>query len=145
MVDHAYEGLGIDHEAVASAKPWASCDMSSLEPGDAEYPRQPALVARPAPLRIRSAIRRMSAAGPVPSVRRMTGQSTRRRVGIRFVAPPPGQRIERATGVSDVEIDGPVLRCVVTGSVQPLLEALRGHEVIGLESTPTDERRRTAP
>jgi hypothetical protein len=29
-----------------------------------------------------------------------------------------------------------VLRCLVNGSVQPFLEALRGYEVIGLTSTP---------
>ena len=46
------------------------------------------------------------------------------------------QRIERAAGVSDVEIDGPVVRCLVAGSFQPFLEALRGHEIISLQSTP---------
>jgi hypothetical protein len=39
--------------------------------------------------------------------------------------------------VSEVEIDGPVLRCLVLGSFQPFLEALRGHEVICLTSTST--------
>jgi hypothetical protein len=59
------------------------------------------------------------------------------RVEVSFVGAPPVQQIERASGVSAVEIDGPVLRCVVRGSFQPFLEALRGHEVISLESTST--------
>jgi hypothetical protein len=36
--------------------------------------------------------------------------------------------------VSEVEADGSVLRCLVCGSFQPFLEALRGHEVLGLLS-----------
>jgi hypothetical protein len=43
--------------------------------------------------------------------------------------------VERASGVSDVEVDGPVLRCRVCGSFQPFLEALRGYEVVSLTST----------
>ena len=47
---------------------------------------------------------------------------------------PPTQQVTRASGVSEVEIDGETLRCVVCGSFQPFLEALRGHEVISLQS-----------
>jgi hypothetical protein len=32
-----------------------------------------------------------------------------------------------------VEIDGSILRCVVCGSFQSFLEALRGHEVIDFD------------
>jgi hypothetical protein len=56
------------------------------------------------------------------------------RVEVSFVGAPPVQKIERASGVSEVEIDGSVLRCLVLGSFQPFLEALRGHEVISLTS-----------
>jgi hypothetical protein len=59
------------------------------------------------------------------------------RVEVSFIAAPPSARIERASGVSEVEVDGPTLRCLVCGSFQPFLEALRGHEVISLESTST--------
>jgi hypothetical protein len=52
------------------------------------------------------------------------------------VGTPPLRQIERASGVSEVDIDGPTVRCLVTGSFQPFLEALRGHEVITLQSTP---------
>jgi hypothetical protein len=58
------------------------------------------------------------------------------RVEVSFVGAPPAQRIERAAGVSEVEVDGGVLRCCVQGSFQPFLEALRGHEVISLVSSP---------
>jgi hypothetical protein len=59
------------------------------------------------------------------------------RVEVSFVGTPPTAQIERASGVSEVEIHGATLRCVVCGSFQPFLEALRGHEVIKLTSTPT--------
>ena len=59
------------------------------------------------------------------------------RVEVSFVGAPPTLRIERASGVSDVETDGPILRCLVSGSFQPFLEALRGHEVMSLTSMPT--------
>jgi hypothetical protein len=59
-----------------------------------------------------------------------------RRVEVTFVGPPPARQIARASGVSDVDVDDRRLRCLVSGSVQPFLEALRGYEVIGLTSTP---------
>jgi hypothetical protein len=67
----------------------------------------------------------------------MTQEPPIQRVEVSFVGAPPAQQIERASGVSGVEIDGPILRCVVCGSFQPFLEALRGHEVIRLTSMPT--------
>ncbi len=56
-------------------------------------------------------------------------------VEVSFVGIPPVRQIERASGVSEVEVDGEILRCQVCGSFQPFLEALRGHEVIMLTST----------
>jgi hypothetical protein len=56
------------------------------------------------------------------------------RVEISFAGRPPLRQIERASGVSEVVVDGPIVRCLVTGSFQPFLEALRGHEVIALSS-----------
>jgi len=58
-----------------------------------------------------------------------------RRVEVSFTGAAPARQVERAPGVSEVEIDGSVLRCLVCGSFQPFLEALRGHEVVGLDST----------
>jgi hypothetical protein len=59
-----------------------------------------------------------------------------RRVEITFVGSPPARQLARASGVSEVVVDGRRVRCLVNGSVQPFLEALHGYEVIGLTSTP---------
>jgi hypothetical protein len=74
----------------------------------------------------------------------MTDDLPVQRVEVRFVAPPSAQQIERASGVSDVRIDGATLRCLVFGSFQPFLEALRGHEVISLSSTPAQSSDRNS-
>ena len=66
----------------------------------------------------------------------MTNELPTQRVEIRFVGTPPAQQVERAPGVSEVQIEGARLRCLVCGSFQPFLEALRGHEVISFTSTP---------
>ena len=69
----------------------------------------------------------------------MTSEQPVQRVEVTFVGNPPVQQIARASGVSEVEVGGPIVRCLVCGSFQPFLEALRGHEVISLKSTPTHE------
>ena len=56
------------------------------------------------------------------------------RVEVSFVGAPPVQQVRRASGVSGVEVDGRILRCLVKGSFQPFLEALRGYEVISLQA-----------
>lgn len=61
------------------------------------------------------------------------------RVDITFIGAPPVGQIERASGVDDVEVDGSVVRCTVSGSFQPFLEALRGHEVVSFQSIPRSE------
>jgi hypothetical protein len=58
------------------------------------------------------------------------------RVEVSFVGAAPARQVERAPGVSDVEVHGSILRCLVCGSFQPFLEALRGHEVVGFSSAP---------
>ena len=58
-----------------------------------------------------------------------------RRVEVSFVGPAPVRQVERASGVSEVEVEGLILRCLVRGSFQPFLEALRGYEVDDLNST----------
>jgi hypothetical protein len=65
----------------------------------------------------------------------MTGELPIQRVEVSFVGSPPAHQVERASGVSAVETDGAILRCLVYGSFQPFLEALRGHEVLSLTST----------
>ena len=66
----------------------------------------------------------------------MSEQLVIQQVEVRFVGRPPLRRIENASGVSEVETEGLIVRCVVSGSFQPFLEALTGHEVISLESRP---------
>ena len=77
----------------------------------------------------------MAAPFAAPSVMNMTSPLPVQRVEVCFAGTPPVARIERAPGVSRVERDGPVVRCLVAGSFQQFLEALRGHEVITLQST----------
>jgi hypothetical protein len=59
------------------------------------------------------------------------------RVEVTFVGTPPTRQLERATGVIDVDVDGQTVRCLVYGSFQPFLEALRGYEVTSLTAIPT--------
>lgn len=66
----------------------------------------------------------------------MPEQPQIRRVEVSFVGAAPARQVEQASGVSEVETDGSVLRCLVCGSFQPFLEALRGHEVVGLDAAP---------
>ena len=67
----------------------------------------------------------------------MSDELSSRRVEVTFVRRPPARQIAAALGVTDVEVDGSNLRCLVCGSFQPLLEAMRGYEVINLTSIPT--------
>jgi hypothetical protein len=66
----------------------------------------------------------------------MTEELPSQRVEATFVGSPPAGQIARAAGVTEVEVDGPRLSCLVCGSFQPFLEALRGYEVIGLSAMP---------
>lgn len=65
----------------------------------------------------------------------MTDELPIRRVEVTFAGAAATRQVERASGVSEVESEGSVLRCLVRGSFQPFLEALRGYEVLVLDST----------
>ena len=78
----------------------------------------------------------MSVPGDRSNFPGMTTEYPAHRVEISFAGPPPVRRIGLANGVSEVEADGPIVRCLVAGSFQPFLEALHGHEVLTLRSTP---------
>ncbi len=78
----------------------------------------------------------MSARTLLPSLLLMAEEPTTQRVEVTFVGAPPARQVERASGVSEVEVDGPVLRCIVYGSFQPFLEALHCHEVVSPKSIP---------
>jgi hypothetical protein len=58
------------------------------------------------------------------------------RVEVTFVESPPTRQVKRASGVSEVEVDDHTIHCLVCGSFQPFLEALRGQEVLCLSSIP---------
>ena len=58
-------------------------------------------------------------------------------VEVTFTGTPPSRQIARASGVTDVRVDGHRVRCLVCGSFQPFLEALRGYEVTSLTAIPT--------
>ena len=60
-------------------------------------------------------------------------------VEVTFVGTPPTRQIERASGVSGVQVDGQVVRCLVCGSFQPFLEAVRGYEVVSLTAIPASD------
>jgi hypothetical protein len=66
----------------------------------------------------------------------MTEEPPSHRVEVTFVGRPPAGQIARASGVAELETDGCRLSCLVFGSFQPFLEALRGYEVTSLTSTP---------
>ncbi len=70
----------------------------------------------------------------------MTREPATQRVEVSFVGAPPARQVERASGVSEMEVDGQILRCLVSGSFQPFLEALRGHEVVDLRTLPAAVR-----
>jgi hypothetical protein len=83
----------------------------------------------------------MAAYRVLPRLQSMVTRHPTQRVEVSFVGTPPARQIERASGVSEVHVDGPIVRCLVTGSFQPFLEALRGHEVVTLQSTPAASTR----
>jgi len=64
------------------------------------------------------------------------------RVAVTFTGIPPTRPVGLASGVTDVQVDDHTLRCLVHGSVQPLLEAVRGYEVTSLTAV---EIRRALP
>ena len=61
------------------------------------------------------------------------------RVEVTFVGTPPTRQIERASGVSDVRVDGQLVCCLVYGSFQPFLGSLRGYEVTSLTAIPVHD------
>jgi hypothetical protein len=65
----------------------------------------------------------------------MANDTTTQRVEVTFVGPPPMRQIARASGVTDVEVEGRTVRCIVYGSFQPFLDAVRGYEIISLMSS----------
>jgi hypothetical protein len=84
-----------------------------------------------------SSIQTIRAAGCLLRLKGMAQQLPSQRVEVTFVGPPPARQVARASGVTEVKVDGRRLSCLVSGSFQPFLEALRGSEVINVTSPPT--------
>lgn len=76
---------------------------------------------------------------PAHSLIGMSGKFEVQQVEVSFVGVPPARQICNAAGVSEVEVDGTKVRCLVAGSFQPFLEALKGHEVLTLLSRKIEE------
>lgn len=66
----------------------------------------------------------------------MVQNAASQRVEVTFIGTPPRRQIAGASGVTDVRVDGHLVRCLVYGSFQPFLEALRGYEVTSLTAIP---------
>ena len=66
----------------------------------------------------------------------MVQNAASRLVEVTFIGTPPRRQIAGASGVTDVRVDGHLVRCLVYGSFQPFLEALRGYEVTSLTAIP---------
>jgi hypothetical protein len=87
----------------------------------------------------------MAAHRALPRLQNMIAEHPVQRVEVSFVGTPPVRQIERASGVSEIDVDGTVVHCLVTGSFQPFLGALRGHEVITLQSIPAAGPQASSP
>jgi ABC-2 type transport system ATP-binding protein len=59
-------------------------------------------------------------------------------VEIHFGEPVDAAEFTGLPGVSGVTVTGPVLRCTVDGSLDPLVKAAAGHEVVDLLSAEPD-------
>ena len=70
----------------------------------------------------------------------MPDSPTTHRVEVTFTGTPPSHPVGLASGVSNVEVDDHTLRCLVHGSVQPFLEAIRGYEVTNLTAVEITDR-----
>lgn len=66
----------------------------------------------------------------------MSQEPAIQRVEATFAGTPPSRRIIQASGVTDVEVEGHTVRCLIYGSFQPFLEAVRGYEVLSLTAIP---------
>ncbi len=78
----------------------------------------------------------MFARRPVPRFLAMSDEHPAWRVQADLTGKPPVDLIQRASGVSDVDVRGQVVCCRIDGSFQPFLEALRACEVVTLQSAP---------
>jgi beta-exotoxin I transport system ATP-binding protein len=65
-------------------------------------------------------------------------EKARHTVEVRFASPPPADAFAAVPGITDVRLDGPVLRCTMQGAVDPLVKALGRYTVTDLNSREAD-------
>jgi ABC-2 type transport system ATP-binding protein len=65
-------------------------------------------------------------------------EKARHTVEVRFGAPPPPDAFAAVPGITDVRLDGTVLRCSMQGMVDPLVKALSRYHVVDLNSREAD-------
>ena len=62
----------------------------------------------------------------------------RHTVEVRFGSPPPPDAFAAVPGITDVRLDGTLLRCTMQGAVDPLVKALSRYHVVDLNSHEAD-------
>ena len=65
-------------------------------------------------------------------------QKARHWVEVRFGSPPPPDAFAAVPGITDVRLDGTLLRCTMQGAVDPLVKALSRYHVVDLNSREAD-------
>jgi ABC-2 type transport system ATP-binding protein len=66
------------------------------------------------------------------------GKRAKRHVEIHFDGPVPASDFEGLSGVTELQVDGAILRCTVDGMLDPLIKAAARHRVADLISTEPD-------
>ena len=65
-------------------------------------------------------------------------EKARHTVEVRFGSPPPPGAFSGVPGITDVRLDGPLLRCTMQGVVDPLIKELGRYHVLDLNSREAD-------
>ncbi len=65
-------------------------------------------------------------------------EKARHGVEVRFGSPPPPEAFAGVAGITDVRLDGILLRCTMQGVVDPLIKALSRYHVLDLNSHEAD-------
>ena len=65
-------------------------------------------------------------------------QKARHTVEVRFGSPPPPGAFAAVPGITEVRLDGSVLRCTMQGVVDPPIKALGLYHVVDLNSRESD-------
>jgi ABC-2 type transport system ATP-binding protein len=65
-------------------------------------------------------------------------EKARHTVEVRFGSPPPPEAFAAVPGITDVRLDGSLLRCTMQGVVDPLIKVLGRFHVLDLNSHEAD-------